>query len=206
MLAKRVTATGQPVGVPVAEGDHVGRRLARLVGRRRPQRVVLAVGQLLVGPVGLVRGGDHDRRDARLRGRPRAGSRCRARWSRRSPRESASAVPTIVCAARWKTASNSPAVEHGARPARRRGGPLDSARPRPRSPAARAPRAGAAATSRSESHEPPRRPRSSSARPARCDQTKPCAAGDQGVLSDAGSSRVAAPDFARAPRRPPRGR
>ena len=56
----------QSVRRRVGAGDDVGGRLRRLVGGGRLERELLAVGELGVGSVGLVRRGDHDPFDARL--------------------------------------------------------------------------------------------------------------------------------------------
>ena len=74
----------EPVAVPVAARDQVGRRLRRLVGRGRLEREVLPVGQLVVRAVGLVGGGDDHPSTRRSRGTPGAESTFRAR-STRSP-------------------------------------------------------------------------------------------------------------------------
>ena len=83
-------------------GRSVRRGLAGLVGRGRLKGEVLAVGELLVSTVGLVRGCDDD---------PSTPWRRQASSSNQVPRTLASklgsgedaAMPTIVWAARWKT-------------------------------------------------------------------------------------------------------
>ena len=121
----------QSVARPVGAGDQVGGRLRRLVRRGRPQREVLRVGELLVGAVGLVGGGEDDPLDPVLRGMPPASSRCRGRWCRR---------PRRGRPARCRRSSPRP----DGRPCRRRGRPAsgraDRRRPASRSPRRRRPR------------------------------------------------------------------
>src|SRR3954454_18558617 len=54
---------GKTGGVAVAERDHVGGSLARLIRGGGAELLVLAVGQLVLRPVGLVGGCDHHRRN-----------------------------------------------------------------------------------------------------------------------------------------------
>ena len=72
-FASRVTATRQLVGVRVGARDQVRARLRDVVGIARLQREVLAVGQLVVVAVGLVRRGDHHA-DSHAVPRPRQAS------------------------------------------------------------------------------------------------------------------------------------